>query len=137
MESPLQPSLLAPCSAQAVQLPVHPQQGLSSAGVGLRGEAGVGLQRMAEQASHTTRAGLPCPGSDPWLPSCPRPREQRPQEAQPWQHRHPGHVQLQQQFYLNEWVLHRALGALPGGLNGITSAHTTLTLTGPGWKQLQ
>lgn len=69
-----------------------------------------------------------CPGRDPWLPSCSRPREQRPQEAQPW---HPRHVQLQQQqLHLNEWVLHRALGALPGGLNGIASAHTTVMLTG-------
>lgn len=78
-----------------------------------------------------------CPGSDPWLPLYSRPREQLPKEALPWQRRHPGHIQLEQQLHLNEWVLYRALGALPGGLNGIASAHTTVALAGPGWKQLQ
>ncbi|XP_062361917.1 carboxyl-terminal PDZ ligand of neuronal nitric oxide synthase protein-like [Cinclus cinclus] len=50
---------------------------------------------------------------------------ERPQETQPWQCKHPGHIQLDQQLHINEWVLHRAPGALPEGLNGIASAHAT------------
>lgn len=79
METPLQPSLLAPCSGQAVQLPVPRSEAVSS--------AGVGLWRMAEQASHTTRAGLPCPqccsAAIPGSPRAPGPGSSVPRRPSP------------------------------------------------------
>lgn len=54
-------AVLAPCSAQAVELPVHLQRGRVRCWGGVEGRGMGEVQRMAEQASHTPRAGLPCP----------------------------------------------------------------------------
>lgn len=81
METPLQPSLLAPCSGQAVQLPAHPQRAQCWGGV-----CGAWLSRLHTPprvdfcALSAALAAIPDSPRAPG-PGCNIPRRRRPGSA--------------------------------------------------------